>query len=114
MGRSLTFLENLLKEQIPKMMATLQEPGKELDDYEPHVYAEEGDADHNFELDDISITDVSFDPEMDLDIKFNILASICMPSDVTTLQNIQASTLAQEESHELNWEQFILNEHKIS
>ncbi|KAL3974686.1 hypothetical protein ACER0C_023312 [Sarotherodon galilaeus] len=104
----------LLNQVIPTMINTLQEPGKELGDYVPHVYNEEGDTEHNFELDAISIADVSFDPEMYLCDKFTTLASICMPSDVTTVQKIQTATLVQEESHELNWQKLTLNEVYIS
>ncbi|CAN9515376.1 unnamed protein product [Ophioblennius macclurei] len=51
-----------------------------LDDYEPHKYAEEGDSKHNFELDAISISEVGFDHDLELDFKFSTLASICMPN----------------------------------
>lgn len=104
----------LLNEVIPKRINSLQEQGKELGDYVPHVYNEEGDTEHNFELDAISIADVSFDPKMDLCDKFTTLASICMPTDVTTIQKIQTTTLVQEESHELNWQKLTLNEVYIS
>ncbi|XP_028266829.1 cadherin-like protein 26 isoform X2 [Parambassis ranga] len=65
------------------MLYKLQEPSRELHDYEPHVYAEEGTEDCTFELDAISIADVSFDPDMELDVRFSTLASVCMPSDST-------------------------------
>ncbi|KAF7667194.1 hypothetical protein LDENG_00073610 [Lucifuga dentata] len=66
---------------VDRMVLTLQAPGKELGDYTPHLYADEGDAGTNTELDAISIPDIPFDPELnsDLDIKFKTLASICMP-----------------------------------
>ncbi|XP_053173964.1 cadherin-2-like [Scomber japonicus] len=69
-----------------KMLYTLQAPGVELGDYAPHVYAEEGDSETNFELDDIPIPDIPFDPELDLDLdaKFTTLATICMANDTTT------------------------------
>lgn len=61
-------------------MFTLQAPGEELGDYAPHSYADEGQAGTNTELDAISIPDIPFDPELDLDLdlKFKTLASICM------------------------------------
>lgn len=48
------------------MLYNLQAPGEELGDYAPHVYAEEGDTETNYELDAISIPGVSFDPDLDL------------------------------------------------
>ncbi|CAK6957487.1 cadherin-2-like [Scomber scombrus] len=77
-------LELLLK-FLNKMLYTLQTPGVELGDYAPHVYAEEGDTETNFELDDISIPDIPFDPDLDLDLdaKFTTLATICMANDTT-------------------------------
>ncbi|XP_067449720.1 cadherin-like protein 26, partial [Thunnus thynnus] len=62
------------------MLYTLQAPGEELGDYAPHVYAEEGDIETNFEVDAISIPDIPFDPDLDLDLdlKFSTLAKICM------------------------------------
>lgn len=67
------------------MLCTLQAPGEELGDYSPHVYAEEGETENNFELDAISISDISFDPDrdLDLDFKFSTLASVCMPREST-------------------------------
>ncbi|XP_061591780.1 cadherin-like protein 26 isoform X2 [Cololabis saira] len=59
----------------------------ELGDYEPQVYADEGDSAHNYELDDISIPDVSFDLDSNLDYRFSALASICMPSSVISSDN---------------------------
>ncbi|XP_028265520.1 B-cadherin-like isoform X2 [Parambassis ranga] len=73
----------LLLEVMTGMLYKLQEPSQELYDYEPHVYAEEGAEDCTYELDAISIPDVSFDPDMDLDVRFSTLASVCMPSDST-------------------------------
>nr|XP_033484428.1 cadherin-2-like [Epinephelus lanceolatus] len=66
-----------------KMLYAQQAPGEELGDYTPHVYAEEGDPETNFELDAISISDTPFDPNLDLDLdyRFNTLASVCMPSE---------------------------------
>lgn len=58
---------------------TLEESGKELGDYEPVMYADEGDSEHKFELDTLSDPGVSFDQDMELDYKFLPLASICSP-----------------------------------
>lgn len=52
--------------------------GRELGDYAPRVYADEGDAEINYELDAISIADIPFDPDLELDEGFIKLASICM------------------------------------
>ncbi|XP_068585783.1 cadherin-like protein 26 [Cebidichthys violaceus] len=70
---------------LPKalnMMLTNLEAREELGNYTPHVYAEEGHIETNFEPDALSIPDVSFDPDLDLnlDSNFSTLASICMPS----------------------------------
>ncbi|KAF3860678.1 hypothetical protein F7725_000933 [Dissostichus mawsoni] len=58
----------------------LSAPAEELGDYDPHNYTEEGDEKHNFDLAAISIPDTPFDPELDLDLdfRFDTLASICM------------------------------------
>lgn len=54
-----------------------------MEDYAPHLYAEEGDGDDAAlsELEDISISDAVFDPKQldDLGPGFNELASICKP-----------------------------------
>lgn len=64
------------------MLYTLQAPGEELGDYAPRVYAEEEDTETTFDLDAISISDISFDPDLDMDLeqdfKFNTLISICL------------------------------------
>ncbi|XP_070766908.1 cadherin-like protein 26 isoform X2 [Enoplosus armatus] len=67
------------------MLYSLQAPGEEQLDYAPHVYAEEGDTQNIYDLDAISISDIPFDPDLDLDqkFKFNTLASLCMPSETT-------------------------------
>ncbi|XP_074499918.1 cadherin-like protein 26 [Sebastes fasciatus] len=74
--------EVLLK-VLKKKLHAHEAPGEELGDYAPHVYGEEGDAKTNFDLDAISMPDDFFDPDMDLDYKFNNLASVCMPSEST-------------------------------
>lgn len=61
----------------------MQAHGVELSDYETVVYAEEGDMEHNYELDDISVTELSFDPDLNLDSKFFALASVCLPDEIT-------------------------------
>ncbi|KAM4562238.1 cadherin-like protein 26 isoform 2-T3 [Odontesthes bonariensis] len=76
------YQRNLLSESLQIMLVKLKTPGKELGDYEPHVYAEEGDSKHDFELDAISNPEVSFDPDMEFDLSFNTLATICMPGDI--------------------------------
>lgn len=65
------------------MTANQKASGEELCDYEPHVYTEEGDSEHNYDLDVISITEDSSDTDWDLDSRFSTLASICMPSSIT-------------------------------
>lgn len=64
-----------------KRLAALEHPGEELGDYAPCVYAEEGDdAGAGSQLDAISICDASSGPDLDLELdsKFNDLASVCM------------------------------------
>lgn len=56
-------------------------PGGELGDYAPRVYADEGDTEINYELDAINIPDIPFDPDLDLDMRFIKLASICKPPE---------------------------------
>lgn len=65
------------------MLHNLQGPGEELGDCASHVYAEERDAETNYDLDAIPIPDISFDPDLDLNFKFSTLASICMPCEST-------------------------------
>uniref|UniRef100_A0A3Q3KDE9 Cadherin domain-containing protein n=1 Tax=Monopterus albus TaxID=43700 RepID=A0A3Q3KDE9_MONAL len=77
--------QELLVKVLNKMLCTLQAPGEELGDYAPHAYAEEGDIENSSELDAISIPDVSFDPDKDLnlDLNFSNLASVCIPDERT-------------------------------
>ncbi|KAF3697091.1 Cadherin-2 Neural cadherin [Channa argus] len=100
-------LHELLLHVINKRLQTIQVQGEELSDYVPHVYAEEGDSENNFKLDAISIHDISFDPQFfqDLDMKFNPLASISMPSESTASSKKTPPgtlTLVQMESHKTN------------
>ncbi|XP_056240312.1 uncharacterized protein LOC130174495 [Seriola aureovittata] len=100
--------KEILLQILNKRLYSLQAPGVELCDYTPHVYAEEGETRHNFELDAISISDISFDPDMDLDLRFSTLASICMPNESTVYsmktsyvtEKLKTGTLIQVESHE--------------
>ncbi|XP_041654575.1 B-cadherin-like [Cheilinus undulatus] len=75
-------LTTIQTELLPKVLHgklyTLQSPGEELLDYGPRVYAEENDREPNDVLDAISIPELSFDPNMQLDPRFNHLASVCM------------------------------------
>ncbi|KAM7405019.1 hypothetical protein PAMP_012310 [Pampus punctatissimus] len=66
-----------------KKLYTLQASEEEVVDYVPRVYALEGDPETNYELDAISISDTPFDPDLDLDLKFTTLATICMANDST-------------------------------
>ncbi|XP_011475620.1 B-cadherin isoform X2 [Oryzias latipes] len=75
--------EILLKRALMTMMANQKAPSTELCDYEPHVFSEEGDSEHNYDLDDISIPEDSSDTDWDLDNRFSTLASISMPSNIT-------------------------------
>ncbi|XP_049318836.1 cadherin-like protein 26 [Astyanax mexicanus] len=67
--------------RINQNLAQLQAPEKELGDYEPHCYAYEGEPMLNPQLDNISITENEFHPDLltNLDLRFNKLASICRP-----------------------------------
>ncbi|KAM9751919.1 cadherin-like protein 26 [Menidia menidia] len=71
-----------LSSAVTTALDTLSAPGNELGDYEPHVYTEEGDSTHSFELDAISNPEMSFDLDMDFDVSFSTLASICVPDMV--------------------------------
>lgn len=71
--------EALLITALRTMLQTLEAPGEELGHYEPNEYADEGDFEHNFELDAISNPEAPFDSDMELDSRFLALASICSP-----------------------------------
>lgn len=73
-----TIQTELLPRVLHTKVYTLQAPGEELFDYSPHVYAEENDGEPYDVLDAISIPELSFDPNMKLDPRFNHLASVCM------------------------------------
>lgn len=64
-------------------LSSLQETEDDLD-YQPHPYAEEGNFDDHFELENITIPDddESFQKVLrDLGSKFNQMALICKPVD---------------------------------
>lgn len=100
--------QEILLKVLNKMLYTVEAPGEELGDYAPHVYAEEGDIETNFELDAIPIPDIPFDPDLDLDLdfKFSTLAKICMANVSTAysekhfyvLEKHQTTSMIQVES----------------
>lgn len=57
---------------------SLQAASEELGDYDPHVYADEETAETLYELDTVTLPEISLDPNMDLDNRFNDLALIGM------------------------------------
>lgn len=65
-------------------LQSLEAVGEELGDYDPHAYADEAAAETLYELDAISLPDVHFDQNMDLDDRFHHLASIGMTHQSTT------------------------------
>ncbi|XP_023283791.1 cadherin-like protein 26 [Seriola lalandi dorsalis] len=69
---------------LHRRLSSLQETEDELLDYEPHLYAEEGDSDHLSELESITIPDVdSLQKTLEyLGPKFRQLASICRPPHI--------------------------------
>ena len=82
--------------QLEVMLETLRAPAHVLGDYEPHLYADEGDFDHSYKLDAISIPEVPFEPDLKLDNRFSTLASICMPSDITAYNTTSSRSSEQE------------------
>uniref|UniRef100_A0A3B4VEY3 Cadherin 27 n=1 Tax=Seriola dumerili TaxID=41447 RepID=A0A3B4VEY3_SERDU len=67
-----------------KRLSSLQKTEDELLDYEPHLYAEEGDSDHLSELESITVPDEdSLQKTLEyLGPKFRQLASICKPPHI--------------------------------
>ncbi|XP_040015002.1 cadherin-like protein 26 [Xiphias gladius] len=65
-------------------LSSLRETEDDLLDYQPYLYAEEGDSDNVSELENITIPDEdSFQKALkDLGPKFNQLASICKPPQI--------------------------------
>uniref|UniRef100_A0A4W5N2S2 Cadherin 26, tandem duplicate 2 n=1 Tax=Hucho hucho TaxID=62062 RepID=A0A4W5N2S2_9TELE len=70
---------------LNKRMYTMQVQGKELGDFAPHPYAEEGDLETDLQLDAISIPETFFDQDtlLYLGPRFNTLASICNSRDLS-------------------------------
>lgn len=64
-------------------LQSLEAGGEELGDYDPHVYAHEAASETLYELDTIAVPEIPFDPNMDLDDRFNNLASIGMTHQST-------------------------------
>ncbi|XP_075898207.1 desmocollin 2-like protein isoform X2 [Nelusetta ayraudi] len=73
------FLLRLLNNKLQSLEAV----GEELGDYESHAYADEAAAETLYELDAISLPEIPFDPNMDLDDRFQHLASIGMTHQST-------------------------------
>lgn len=67
----------------------------ELGDYPPHVYADEGDAGTNFELDAISIPGIPLDPDLVFDDRFRSLAAICGRNG-NTANGVRSSPVLQQ------------------
>lgn len=63
---------------VTQALHSVQATDKELGDYEPHVYAEEGVEEAGYKLDAIPLPDITFDSNMDLDHRFKDLASVSM------------------------------------
>ncbi|XP_063744559.1 B-cadherin-like isoform X2 [Eleginops maclovinus] len=68
---------------LQQKLYALSAPEEELGDYDAQIYAEEGDDNHIFDLDAISIPDIAFDQDLVLDYRFNTLASVCRSSKST-------------------------------
>ncbi|XP_037539769.1 cadherin-like protein 26 [Nematolebias whitei] len=83
MRRSQYRADILLKRALEIKLDVLEEQGAELGDYEPVVYADEGHADHNYELEAIYIPAHSLVPDFNLDSKFFSLVSVCCPAHAT-------------------------------
>ncbi|XP_029995890.1 cadherin-13-like isoform X2 [Sphaeramia orbicularis] len=82
------FRETMLN-TLAKGMYKLQAPGEELGHYDPRVYAEEGVMESNYQLDAISMPDISFDPDLyrGLEAQFSTLTSICFPNAKSKQEN---------------------------
>ncbi|KAG8002549.1 Cadherin-like protein 26 [Nibea albiflora] len=101
----------------------LEAPEEELGDYDPHVYAEEGDMETLHELDAISVADTSLNLDLDLNLnyKFNTLASICMPRESTACsgntyyvsETLNTATEIQTESQSTNMNTQLLSTNYI-
>lgn len=82
------FREKMLS-VLAKGLYKLQAPGEELGHYDPRVYAAEGVMESNYQLDAISMPDISFDPDSyrGLDVQFSTLTSICFPNASSKHEN---------------------------
>ncbi|MEQ2244106.1 hypothetical protein ILYODFUR_013724, partial [Ilyodon furcidens] len=69
----------LINDWLKTQLLTLEDQGKDLGNYEPVRYSDEGGSEHSFELDALSIPGDPFDQDMVLDNRFLPLASICLP-----------------------------------
>lgn len=84
------------------MLHKLQAAEEDLGDNAPRVYAMEGDSETDNELDAISIPDVLFDPDLDLNVKFNTLASICLSSQSTVYTTENTDTHVNDNIYQSN------------
>ncbi|XP_028309801.1 cadherin-2A-like isoform X2 [Gouania willdenowi] len=80
--------QQLQSNHLYKMLHGLQAPGNELLDYVPKMYADEGTFQPNFDLDALTISEVSFNLDSELDLKFQNLASICMPRKTSAFHTV--------------------------
>ncbi|KAF4077892.1 hypothetical protein AMELA_G00193230 [Ameiurus melas] len=78
---------------IEKKLSSLHDQGKELCDYKPHPYNNEGEPGGPAELDSISLADSQFNlGELEnLDFKFHKLATLCRPDLIQQSYTSQAS-----------------------
>lgn len=74
---------------MTQKLHSLQAGGEELVDYDPRVYADEEMAETVSELDNISLPEIYFDPNMDLDDRFDDLALIGMTHQNTKTTLVQ-------------------------
>ncbi|KAJ8409011.1 hypothetical protein AAFF_G00240320 [Aldrovandia affinis] len=81
-GDSLLMRHEAINTLLSKRIYSIQAPGEELSDYQPHCYAYEGDSMIDPYLDAISIpeSEFSLDKLLDLGPRFNNLAAICRPA----------------------------------
>ncbi|XP_070708486.1 cadherin-like protein 26 [Pempheris klunzingeri] len=75
--------DSALQDLLHLRLSSIKETEEGLLDYQPHLYADEGDSDNHSELEDITIPDDdSFQKALQgFDPKFNQLASICKPTN---------------------------------
>ncbi|XP_010753854.3 cadherin-like protein 26 [Larimichthys crocea] len=81
--RNLSYVpDSAIQALLHRRLSSLQKTGDDLLDYQPHIYADEGDCGTLSELEQITIrdNDDAFQKALeDLGSKFNELASICRP-----------------------------------